>query len=53
MNISKCDICKKNLKGDVIRAGVGLFREKDLCLSCGKPVLDFFKKHKLIKEEKK
>ncbi len=52
MNIRKCDICKKNLKSEPITAGVGLFRHKDFCLSCGKPILDFLKKHKLLEEEK-
>jgi len=55
MHITKCDICKKQLKdrNDSVRAGIGLFREKDLCPDCGKPILNFLKKHKLIKEEKK
>ncbi|MEI7709553.1 MAG: hypothetical protein WCI76_02460 [bacterium] len=52
MNVRKCDICKKNLPDEPVRAGVGIFREKDFCLKCGKPVLDFLKKHKLIREEK-
>ena len=54
MYVIKCDICKKQLKdrNDSIRAGVGLFREKDLCQNCGKPISDFLKRHKLIKEEK-
>lgn len=52
MNIRKCDICKKNLQDDSVRAGLGLFQAKDFCLKCGKPVLDFLKKHKFIKEEK-
>ena len=53
MNISKCDICKKVIKEDSVRAGFGFFQAKDFCLKCGKPVLDFLKKHKLIKIEKK
>lgn len=52
MNLVKCDICKKKLKNNPVRAGVGIFREKDFCLKCGKPILDFLNKHKLIQEEK-
>jgi len=53
MNISKCDICKKAIKGDTVRAGIGILREKDFCLRCGKPVLDFLRKHKFINIDKK
>ena len=52
MNLTKCDICKKNLKGKSVKAGTGLFGGNDFCFKCGKPILDFLKKHKLIKEEK-
>ena len=51
MNVSKCDICKKKLQGDPIKAGVGYFADKDFCSKCGKPILDFLKKHKLVKKE--
>ena len=53
MNLTKCDICKKKLKGDPVQAGIGFFRNKDFCLSCGKPIVDFLKKHKFINEDKK
>jgi rRNA maturation endonuclease Nob1 len=46
MYLKKCDICKKQIKGYPIRAGAGFLSEKDFCLKCGKPVLDFLKKHK-------
>ena len=52
MNFVKCDICKNKLKSKPVRAGVGVFGEKDFCLKCGKPILDFLKKHKLLDEEK-
>jgi hypothetical protein len=52
MNLTKCDICKKKLKGDPVRAGFGLFREKDFCIDCGKPIINFLKKHKLLREDK-
>jgi len=50
--IKQCDICKKKIKGCPIRAGADSFSDKDFCLKCGKPILDFLKKHKLVKEEK-
>lgn len=53
MNLTKCDICGKRLKGQPIRAGMGYFVGNDFCLKCGKPVLDFLKKNKLLNEEKK
>ncbi len=52
MNVTKCDICKKTLKSNPVRAGIGFFPKNEFCLDCGKPILDFLKKHKLIKEEK-
>ncbi|MFA4975507.1 MAG: hypothetical protein WC839_00830 [Candidatus Paceibacterota bacterium] len=53
MNIQKCDICKKNLKDESVKAGFGFYSSKDFCLNCGKPVLDFLKKHKFIDKENK
>ena len=53
MNITKCDICKKNLKDESVRAGFSFFGAKDFCLSCGKPILDFLKKHKFINKNNK
>ena len=52
MNLVKCDICKKNIQGNPLKAGASLFTCKDFCLKCGKPILDFLKKHKLLDEEK-
>ena len=53
MNITKCDICNKRLETHSVRAGIGILREKDFCYTCGKPILDFLKKHKFIKKEEK
>lgn len=53
MNIQKCDICKKKLKGDPVKAGVGYFGREDFCFKCGKPILDFLKKHKFINKDNK
>lgn len=52
MNLTKCDICDKKIESNPVRAGFGLFREKDFCIDCGKPIINFLKKHKLIKEDK-
>ncbi|MEK7190346.1 MAG: hypothetical protein AAB661_01115 [Patescibacteria group bacterium] len=52
MYITKCDICGKKLKDKPVRAGIGYFTGNDFCAKCGKPVLDFLKKHKLIDKEK-
>jgi len=52
MNLTKCDICKKKLEGKPVRAGIGYFVGNDFCLKCGKPILDFLKKHKLINIDK-
>ena len=45
MRVTKCDLCKKNISGGPIVAGVGYLRNKEFCGKCGKPVLDFLKKH--------
>ena len=52
MNVTKCDICKKKLKGYPVKAGVGYFVREDFCFKCGKPILDFLKKHKLLNDSK-
>ena len=54
MNITKCDICKKDTKGEYIVAGIGFFHNKiEACYACATPIVAFLKKHKVIKEEKK
>jgi len=52
MNITKCDICKKKIEDNSVKARVGFLVSKDFCLICGKPIIDFLKKHKLLKEDK-
>jgi rRNA maturation endonuclease Nob1 len=52
MNLTKCDICGKKLKNKPVKAGIGYFADKDFCSKCGKPILDFLKKYKLLDEEK-
>jgi len=53
MRVTKCDLCKKNIKDQPIIAGVGFFPNAELCEKCGKPIKDFLKKHKFIKIDKK
>lgn len=52
MNLTKCDICGKKIEGNSVIARVGFLVSKDFCLDCGKPIITFLKKHKLIKEDK-
>lgn len=51
MMITKCDLCKKEIKNEKVTAGFG-FSRKELCQNCGLPILDFLKKHKFIESEK-
>lgn len=51
MRVIKCDLCKKNIKGEPITAGVGIFPQVELCEKCGSSILNFLKKHKLIKSK--
>ena len=50
MLVFKCDICKKEIKDrtKIVKIGTD-FSGYSFCFTCGKPVLDFLKKHKLIK----
>jgi ribosome-binding protein aMBF1 (putative translation factor) len=52
MKITKCDLCKKKIKGEPITAGVGFFPKAELCEKCGAPILNFLKKHKFIESKK-
>lgn len=51
MLVTKCDKCKKEIKGERVLAGVGksFLSSQSFCLKCGKPVVDFM--NKLNKEE--
>lgn len=51
----KCDLCKKNIKGEPIIAGDGFFRKAELCEKCGAPIRKFLEKHKFVdkKENRK
>lgn len=43
MRILKCDICKKIIKDDPVRADVGFRVHVELCHKCGLPVLKLLK----------
>jgi len=51
--ITKCDLCKRTIKGKPIIAGVGFFKRFELCEKCGAPILKFLKKHKFIEKKNK
>jgi len=53
MMITKCDLCKKNIKQEPITAGIGFFPKVELCKKCGMPIVKFLRKYKLIKKERK
>ena len=47
MLITRCDICKKEIKNrdNIVLAGTGSsFATNSFCLNCGRPVLNFLKK---------
>ncbi len=48
MMVTKCDLCKKIIKGEPVIAGIGFFPKVELCEKCGKPIKNFLKKHKFI-----
>ena len=54
MIVTKCDICKKEIKGDAVYVSVGEYRlaTESLCLKCGKPVADALNKIKNNKNGK-
>lgn len=57
MNMEKCDICKKVIRGEHISLGysgaTSSYRHKDLCAKCGKSIFDFIKKRGWWKEIEK
>ena len=55
MEVTKCDLCKKIIKEHPIRASFVSYPDinrADLCVECGKPIIEFFKKNKLVKTPK-
>jgi hypothetical protein len=52
MTITKCDICKQEIKKEDVKLsltlfGPALFINRALCMTCGKPIIAFLKKHRL------
>ena len=53
MRITKCDLCKKEIKEASVTAGIGFFPKAELCEKCGAPILKFLKKHKFVDKKEK
>jgi len=53
MLVTKCDLCKKRIKGQPIIVGVGFLSRTELCEKCGAPIFRFLRKYKFIDKEKK
>ena len=49
--ITKCDLCKKQIKGKPVMAGKGFSPRIELCDKCGAPILRFLEKHKFIEKK--
>ena len=53
MLVTKCDICKKEIKKEAVFASIGRFlSNQSFCLKCGQPVVRFLEKVKNKKNEK-
>lgn len=52
MRITKCDLCKRKIIGEPVRAGVGFFPNAELCEKCGAPILKFLRRNKFIEKRK-
>jgi hypothetical protein len=56
MQVTKCDICKKQIKGYkdevCVRPPTG-FVNFAFCLNCGKPLIKFLEKHHLGEKTEK
>ena len=55
MRVTKCDLCKKEIKkGDKpVHVYFEFYNDKELCEKCGDPILKFLKNKKLFKEKTK
>jgi len=51
MRTIKCDLCKKEIDGKPVTAGIGVLSSVELCKKCGSPILDFLKSNKLFEGE--
>ncbi len=46
-----CDLCKKQLKDEDKRLHVRLWLQAIvMCMSCGKPIIGYLKKRKILKD---
>jgi hypothetical protein len=55
MYIEKCDICHKEMSDEnrIVRISYpNYFNHSDLCDTCGKPIVKFLMKNKLMEAEK-
>lgn len=52
MRITRCDLCKKQIKGEPITAGIGFFPKAELCEKCGAFIIKFLKKNKFVEPTK-
>ena len=48
MRVRKCDICEIEIEYENSARASVEYIDKEFCLACGKPILDFLKKHKFI-----
>ncbi len=53
MRVTKCDLCKKEIKERPVNVRFGGYENAEFCEECCSPILEFLKKHKFIKDEKK
>ena len=53
MDIKKCDLCKKKIKGGdgSVYVRFASFNHTDLCEDCASPVLKFLQKNKIINKK--
>ena len=52
MFVTKCDLCKKEIKERPVNVRFCNYESAEFCEECGFPILKFLKKHKFIKDEK-
>ena len=53
MLVTKCDSCKKQIKNHDEKVVVGLgWPQFSFCRGCGKPIIAFLKKRKLLQPDK-
>ncbi len=42
--VTKCDLCKENIKDEPMMAGFGFWDRAELCKNCGLPIIKFLEK---------